>query len=283
VRVDGAVVARIAADSAKVLEREFIVRSDAPVLSLSDARVTEFELRKAVSHEAMQAARAPFDSLLQAAIRAKSADLVLRRAAAEHGWLDDEGVVSAYRKDLDAALIEAYLAETIVPSIKFNRDEFRTYWEQHPDEFRGPPQVQLGTIMVGTREEADEIVAKLSEGADFGYLRTQYAGRGHDAIETDKWVSPDIFSEEIREALARLQVGQSTGAFEVAGGWIIFKLKNRRPGALKTLEESDPQLRDIMFRRKLTELLDEHLALLKQRSRIELRDAAIQEYFGGGS
>jgi parvulin-like peptidyl-prolyl isomerase len=283
IRVDSDVITRIVADSAKMFTADFVVRSDAPVLSIGETHVTEFDLRKALSHKAMSAALAPFDSLLSATIDAKKGDLVLRVAAKTGGWFDDESVLKAYRQERDEALIEAYLAEIIVSRIKFNRDEFREYYEQHVDDFRGPPQVLLGTIMVGTREEADEIVSRLNDGADFGYLRTQYARPGHDAIETEKWVSPEIFSGEMRDEILRLQVGQSSGAFEVAGGWLVFKLKNRRPGEVKTEAEVDPQLREIFFQKKFNELLDEHLALLKERSDIVLHEAAIDEYFGSES
>ena len=222
----------------------------------------------------------PFESHLTAALEAERTQLVLEVAAFDAGWYDHEDVVVAYRQKLDETLIDAYLGEAVVSKIKFDRDEFSEYWEEHPDEFRAPPEVQLGTIMVGTREEADEIVARLQEGADFGYLRTQYARPGHDAMETDKWVAPGIFSDEIRAELLRLDVGRSSGPYEVAGGWFVFKLKNRRLGEVRPLEECELRLREIMFQDKFNALLDEHLALLKERSEIELHEAAIDEYFG---
>lgn len=281
VDVDSTVVEAIAADSARTLTPEFVVLSDRPVLSIGDTHVTEYELRKTLSHKAMRGAQESFSSHLEATLEAEKADLALRVAAAEAGWLDAAEVVDTYRKELERRLIEAYLSETVVSRIRFNRDEFREYWEQNPEEFPAPPQVQVGTIMVGTREEADEIKARLQEGADFEYLRSQYAPSGHDAVESNKWVSPGIFSEEIRDELLRIDVGEASGPYEVAGGsWFILKLKKRRMGEVKPLEECELQLREIMFERKFKTLLDEHLALLKERSEIELHEAAIDEYFG---
>ena len=83
----------------------------------------------------------------------------------------------------------------------------------------------LGTIMVGTRETAEEIMTRLHEGADFAYLRNQYARPGHDAIETDKWVSPAIFSDEIRDELIAggLAVIAIERAFEIPMGEVAMR------------------------------------------------------------
>jgi foldase protein PrsA len=279
-RGDSVVVADIMADSAQTFTPDFVAFSERPVISIGDAHVTEYELRKTISHNAMQSAMASFESHLTSALESEKASLVLKVAAIAAGWYDDEDVVVAYQAKLEETLIDAYLGEAVVSKIRFNRDEFLEYWEEHPEEFRAPPEVQLATIMVGTREEADEIVARLQEGADFGYLRTQYARPGHDAMETEKWVSPGIFSDEIRDELVRLDVGASSGPYEVAGGWFVFKLKNRRLGEVRPLEECELRLREIMFQKKFNALLDEHLALLKERSEIEIDEAAIDEYFG---
>jgi parvulin-like peptidyl-prolyl isomerase len=281
VRVDSLTLAEIAADSALAFTGEFLVDSDRPVLTVDGGHtVTSFELRKELSHNAMQSARTPFDTLLAEAIEKKREDLLLLRAAEEDGWLDNEAVVAEYEKDLERTLIDAYLTETIVPQIEFRRSEFQEYYDSHLDDFRGPPQVLLGTVLLGSKAEADEVASRLREGADIGFLRKQYSAHGTEAIEDSKWVSASIFSGEIRDALSRLEVGQSTDAFEVATGWMVFKLKDRRAGPLKSLEEADMQIREIMYRKIFKRLLDEHLELLRDRSDLELYGERIDEYFG---
>ncbi|GJM43848.1 MAG: hypothetical protein DHS20C21_06900 [Gemmatimonadota bacterium] len=281
VQIDRAVLARIQADSALVLRGEFIVPSPDPVLSLGqDLVVDEYELRRKISHVAMRAAQAPFDSLLTIAMDTKTTDLVLLQAARRDGWLDDPEVAKAHEKALGEALIEAYLGETIVAGITFDRAEFQEYYDEHVEEFRGPPQVRLGTIMVGDQKDAEDIAQRLREGADFDFIRKRHLHPGQEPTEKSAWSTLDIFSDEIKSELSELETGKTSRAFEVAGGWIVFKVKDRKQGEPKSIDDMELHLREIMFQREFNRRLDQHLALLKERSEVEFRQDDINEYFG---
>ncbi|MCA9730210.1 MAG: peptidylprolyl isomerase, partial [Candidatus Eisenbacteria bacterium] len=138
VSVDRVAMGRIVADSAQVFSGVFLRESTAPVLSVDrDRSVSEADLRREISHQAMGAGKAPFDSLVRAGVDAKSRDMVLSYAAEQAGSFDAPDVQAAYAREETQILLQAYLAETLVPQIKFRRDEFQAYYDENKDRYRG--------------------------------------------------------------------------------------------------------------------------------------------------
>ena len=59
----------------------------------------------------------------------------------------------------------------------------------------------------------------------------------------------------------------------------MLLIKNKKQGRLKTIEESDKKIREIMFQEKFNEISDKHLNLLKENSEIVYFEDLIDEYF----
>ena len=281
VNVDEEVLASLREDADVIFRGEFLTQVERPALSIdADHYVTETELRKEVSHTAMTSGTDPFETLLIKGIESAREKLVLSYHAEQEGYFDTPGVVHRYAQDLDTALIENYLAEVIVPRIVFNRAEFEEYYTSHSDDFREADQVKLAIIVVETEEEAREIEQRLAGGADFEFLKRQYEGTASDQVSQEEWASVAIFSQEIQEELAGLKIGGTSQAIQTRTDWMLFKVVDRRVGELKDLADVEMRIRQVMFQRKFNQLMDEHLALLKEHSEIVLNQEAIDTYFG---
>jgi len=282
--IDSTILSNIAKDADKILQVDFLKGTDNPVISINDEfLVTDNELRKEISHSVMTAGNSPFEVLMDKAIESKSEGLLLVHAAARSGFLDHPQVMKQYEASHDSARIEAFLSEMVVSQIVFSRDEFEQYYNEHLDEYREPDEFQLASIYVNSREKADEVVARLKDGADFRFVARQFSTEEIDIDEEKEWVSLGIFPDSLQTALALLAVGQTSQAFQAGRNWIVFKVKGRRPGRVKTMQEVDMRIREIMFQRKFEETLDKHLQTLKDNSIIEDNTAEIEKYFGKGS
>ncbi|MBD3336225.1 MAG: hypothetical protein GF355_11980 [Candidatus Eisenbacteria bacterium] len=278
------VLADIEADSSDVLRDTFLNGSGRPALEIEGGHaVTEAELRRAISRTSMGAGDRSFAANFRAALGSKKQELALLAAADSAGYLEQPELQARYGRDVRDTLIEAYLHETIASRIRFNREEFRRYYEENPDQFRAPDEVLLGTLTIQEEAKAQEVHERLEQGGDFEFLRRLYAEQGRYAEETSKWVSVTAFNEDIRAEINRLPVGGTTPPFQTPQGWVLFKVKDRRRGEVKPMEEVEPQLREIFFQKKFNERLDEHMALLKERSEIRRFEDNIEAYFENGS
>ena len=188
-------------------------------------------------------------------------------------------VASLYARSFDSALIEVYIQETVVPRITFNRAEFEAYYNDHPDQFREPEQFQLDHLEIADSARAAEMMKRLIDGADFAFVGRQFGAEFAGEDEKNQWIPLTSFPASIAGKIAASTAGGSVGPYRTADGWIIFRLRNRKPGRLKEMAEVDMKIREVMFQRKFDELLDETLHILKENAVIEYNQKALDGYF----
>ncbi|RME26607.1 MAG: hypothetical protein D6800_06180 [Candidatus Zixiibacteriota bacterium] len=281
VTTDTAALAFVVADSQNLFTQTFTSGSDRVVMRTADGqRVTDRQFRHRLSHLAMSMGTAPFDSILTVTLEKLTEQLVLTAAARREGYLNLPEVSQTYAHSRDSALIEAYLDETVVPQIRFRHDEFEAYYQAHLDDFRLPSSCQFDRLVVDSAAKAKEIARRLASGADFYYTGRQYGAKLSTPQEAAEWVDLQTFPDTIRQEIEHLNIGQTTAPHLTTEGWLILRLKARRPGTPQPLQDVEMQIRQVMFNKKFTEALDKTLAILKKNSQIEYRQQAIDAYFG---
>jgi len=276
---DSADIAAIRADSATLFSQDFMKGTDRAVFQIGGATVTDDGFRNEISHLAMSMATAPFDSIMGLAQRNIEEKLVLSETARREGYETRPELVRYVDHQRDSLLVEQYLAETVVPQIVFNRDEFEKYYREHIDDFREPTQYQFDRIIVDSQKTADEISRRLAEGADFYYIGRQMGAQVSTSAEASEWLTLGTFPESIQQEIDTLIVGQVTAPHQTTEGWLILRLKAQREGAPKPMEDVEMSIRQIMFQKKFAEILDKTLQILKDNSDIEYNEKAIDKYF----
>jgi len=276
------VLFEIRMDGDQVFESSFLIEDERPALSCGDRTTSAGAMRKAVSRLAMENGTTPFEQLMVMALDAEGERIALRAGAFAGGYGDRPEVEKEWLKDRDEALIQAYLAETIVEDITFRHDEFDAFYQEHIDDFRGPEQVRLDVVVLPDEGAARAMEEHLAQGADFDYVRNQHIPEQAGAGQPE-WAPLDVFSKVIRDEVERLETGGSSKAIPIPTGWMIFRVLDRRDGRLPTLEEVDMQIRQVMFQRKFNERLDDHIELLKERSEIVRHEESLKRYFSAGS
>ncbi len=276
-------MAAIIGDSSMVLTGEFLRVDPAPVIQISGGdAVTVTELRKAISHEVMQNALAPFSENLNKARRKTTSQLVLAEAARAGGYFEDPGVEELVAKDLEQALIETYLTDTVASRIKFKRAEFDEFYQENQEKFRGPEEVSLDILILDNQADAEDAAKRLAEGADFGFIFAEYNPGQEATLGKSRYIKKDQLSKPFRDQLANMDVGESSQAVEMPMGWMVFKLAGVQPGALPPMEAVEVEIRKVIYQRKFNALLDEHLELLKEHSDIRKFDKKIEAYILSG-
>ncbi len=279
--VDSAAVNEIARNTASVLDSTFQRGSERPVAQLVKVPVvSEQDLRRETAHSAMSQATTAIDTLLYQSLNKLVEDQLLYRAGLDAKLDTLSWVNRRLESTKDSVLIEVYLKETVASRIKFNRDEFQQYYNENQDKFREPDNLTLREVLIESQELADSAVALLQDGADFSYVADKYRKGAKELAEQNVDASMDAFPKSIQADLAKLSPGQSSKAYPTAEGWIVFKLLDRKPGRVKTLEEVDMNIREVMFQQKFSKMLDETLSQLKANSKIVMFDEAIEKYLG---
>jgi parvulin-like peptidyl-prolyl isomerase len=276
-------LAAIIADSSLVLRGEFLKEDPTPVIQVASGNaVSGTELRKAVSHEVMQNATAPFGENLNKGRRKKTAELVLAEAARAQGYFEDPGVEDLVEKDLEQALIETYLNDTVGSKIKFNRAEFEEFYEENKEKFRGPDEVSLDILILDDPAKAEDAAQRLADGADFGFIFAEFNPGQETTLGKSRFIKKDQLSQSFRDQLVNMEVGDSSQAVEMPMGWMIFKLVGEKPGAIPPLDAVEMEIRKVIYQRKFNTYLDEHLELLRANSEILIFEDRVKAYILSG-
>lgn len=276
-------IAGVMADSALVLKGDFLKEDPEPIIQIpGGGAVTGTQFRKAVSHEVMQNATAPFGENLVKARRKETSGLVLAHAAKAGGYFVVPEVEAKVAKDMEQGMIETYLSDTVASRIKFNRAELDEFYEDNKEKFRGPDEVQIDILILENEAEARDAARRLAEGADFGFIFAEYNPGQEATLGKSRHIKKDQLSKPFRDQLVNMEVGDSSQAVQMTMGWMVFKLTDVKPGTVAPMESVEMEIRKVIYQRKFNEYLDEHLALLKEHSEIVRFDAAIEAYILSG-
>lgn len=127
-----------------------------------------------------------------------------------------------------------------------------------------------------TRELAERLSRRLDSGGDFGAAVRRYS-QAVSAAEGGEvgWISPDNLPPEVAEALAGLEPGDVSRPVEVEGGLSILKVLDRRQGPAGAIDPDDPQVREQVRNRLMSQqgqrLAQGLLQELRRDALIEIR------------
>ena len=123
----------------------------------------------------------------------------------------------------------------------------------------GEKEYHARHILVGTEDEAKQIIAKLKGGAKFEDLAKQSKDPGSAQNGGDlDWASPASFVPEFSKAMTSLQKGAITETpVHSQFGWHVIKLEDVRPAKIPPLEEVKQQVAESLQQRKLATFREE--------------------------
>jgi peptidyl-prolyl cis-trans isomerase C len=203
-------------------------------------------------------------------------EVILSEYAATHGVeIPAEKIAASVRNDAGATVIEKRdemrrqkLIGDMSETIPMPTDaEVRSYYEQHPTEFRSGEELHVKQILVHDEAMAGEIAQKLKTGGSFDELSSQYslapnAKKGGEIGYVSRGELPKMFEDEI----FALKPGNVSGIIRTDSSFHIFKVEDRRPPGVIDLATASPVVRE----RLKDDAIREQMAQLVMRARSEL-------------
>src|SRR4030042_3496216 len=165
---------------------------------------------------------------------------VFSREARKVGLEKDTEVANEIKRRTDEILANAFRKKFIEGKIQVSDKEIEDYYQSHPDEFSSPlpVNVKLKTILVKTKEEAENILKELKEGASFGTLAKEKsidpsASQGGDI----GWIGKGERDPEVEKVAFSLEKDGVSGAIKTANGYQIIKVIDKRGGGVRPFDE----------------------------------------------
>lgn len=263
--------------------------SDIVAVAGKNIAITRLELELAI---ARYKAASRKDTLTKAETAGVLEDLIRRRLmlqTAEVKAYKMDPAIAAKVKDYEDTLIVArWVEDKIRSKVQVAEQEIRAYYQNNRQEFRTPPKVKARYILLRTRADAETVIQKLREGADFAKLAKQYSidlptGQRGGVIGT---ISESKQPSALGKVLFLLAQEEISDIVTTKAGYAIFKADQVFAPGFKPYDTVHDDIRGKLFRRKARDSFKQIVQNLEQKAGIKIfteRLAALEQTPGNAS
>ena len=194
--------------------------------------------------------------------------------------LDDKALIDTLRAQVLASRVWSALAE----GVSLTEERARGYYEAHKEDLTIGEEVRLRIIAVDSRAEAEEILAALRKGENFGRLaRSRSKGvRAKQGGDTG-WGDARTLPPPLGQAVAALKEGDVAGPVQRgADEYLLVGLQGRRPLRAKSLADARPEIERRLLPEIRREAIEAWLAEQEKRAKIEIFDRPVSLTNGEG-
>jgi peptidyl-prolyl cis-trans isomerase C len=190
----------------------------------------------------------------------------------------------AYKDFLRRRLtVEAYLKDRVTSTIRVRQEEVNEVLRERSGDPPAPDTIRARHILIrvplgasekmrlAARQEADEVVRLISEGADFDELARRYSDcpskeRGGDL----GYLSRGTMSQPFEEAAFGLRPGTTSGVVVTSFGFHVIKVEERQEARRPSPEEEEKRIRESLREEKVRHALEEHIDLLRRQASVRI-------------
>jgi parvulin-like peptidyl-prolyl isomerase len=240
---------------------------DSPDANRDDV-VTE-ELNRLVSEQVV------LNYAAKAGVTVSDAELAARlRSLHGEEWKDDDlRYREAVRREM---IVDRAVIVELAPRARVAETALQAYYDEHRAEYLVPERAQVRQIVVEERAKAEELHARLTQGADFASLARANSLAPEAAAGGEL---PPFARGELPEAFDRafeLEPGQISPVIESPYGFHVFLLESKLPPAEPTFEELRAKLEAELGQRHLEELRRDWLRSLRKAAEIQTNDRFLE-------
>lgn len=193
---------------------------------------------------------------------------LLARLAVDRGLLPEDAAAgrNLRRRAVDRLLADAELAEGGAVA----GEAVVEFYAAHPERFERPPRVRLRQILTEERQLAEDALAEIRAGADFGAVARRLAGEGgtDDAAGGDTSgngfvggslgeLSREDLPPAFAEVILELEPGEVSGVVEAEYGFHLFQVTEKLPAETVPLEVAWDEIERELLQRRADRLLTE--------------------------
>jgi peptidyl-prolyl cis-trans isomerase C len=175
------------------------------------------------------------------------------------------------------------LAQEFAAEVKITEKEMKTYYDEHPAEFKSPEKVKMGHIQVivgadaneekhaAAKKKIKEAWARAKKGEDFAELAKEYSEGPSSAKGGDLgWVAKSNMLPEFEKVAFSLKPGQISEIFTTKYGYHIIKVYEFKEASEISYDEAKPKIQALLKKKKLRPWIKEHIKNLVSKAKVEI-------------
>lgn len=159
---------------------------------------------------------------------------------------------------------------------KRGEEDIIQFYNVYSDQLMGGEKVLIAQIIVDSKEQAERLMGKIKQGESFSTLAMKYS-LGPNAREGGElgWFNLTQIQNSLRAIISSLKEGEIAGPIKINEKFYrILQVKKRQQ---LSLEKWEKRIKDYLFRKKMTNRLNDWLKKLREESFIQIMDRDLKE------
>lgn len=203
---------------------------------------------------------------------------IMAQEAQHKGYGQKEEIVRQAKRQEEYLILTKLVNQIILAGLEVTEEEVRHYYQGHAEQFTMPGRIKVGHILVSTRKEAEEILARIRAGASFEQLAKELSQNPLTAAKGGEigWLARQPVTNPVTEAAFSLNPGEVSGPVEGPNGFHLIKVWERKEKTLAPFSRVKGVTARRLLGEKRQQRIDQWLEKLKASAEIEVKDEVIQ-------
>jgi peptidyl-prolyl cis-trans isomerase C len=168
-------------------------------------------------------------------------------------------------------VIQAIIAKKATETSPVTETAVKDYYEQNISKYKQPETVKLRLISTKNETKANDMLAKIKDGDDFGDIARNMSEDDYRLQNGDTgYFHRGKLLPEIEDIAFKMKVGEISDVFKADDKWVIAKLEDKKPEHQLSFEETKDRLKKEMEAKQEQELNEKWIAGLKAKAKIEI-------------
>lgn len=180
---------------------------------------------------------------------------------------------SDLRAEIEISLLYQLLVGKITGDLAVSEAEAKAYYQENQALFSDPGGMRIYHILVDTEPQAQELIGKLKQGADFAALAAQYSkdpGSKDQGGDVGTVSETSNFVPEFKQAALALRPGElSPNPVKSQFGYHVIKAGEKEAASQRSFDKVKAQLKDQLLAEKKENAFGNYLQQLRASAALE--------------
>jgi peptidyl-prolyl cis-trans isomerase SurA len=181
-------------------------------------------------------------------------------------------------------LTQEVMRKEVGSRINIGNEEVKKYYDEHPQEFTRPEQVELSEILLSTegkspeeieavQKKAEDLHNRVVKGDEFSEIAKRYS---EGSTAKDQGGELGAFTKgkldsKLEDVVFKMDKGQVTDVIQAKTGFEILKVDNHYQSGLQPLEKVENEIMNRLYMQKMQPTMRDYLAQLRQESYVMVK------------
>jgi parvulin-like peptidyl-prolyl isomerase len=175
------------------------------------------------------------------------------------------------KKDIQRQLLIEQARAEIVKDVGVSNEDVENYYQEHKEEFSLPERYKVYIVKVKEERAAHVLQEAKQDPAAFDDMALNTSSAELRQINKNARLTPkESFPEEMWQNLKKMKKGSIAGPVEAARGMFLYKLIDREPAHLQSIEEVSSRIKHFLLEKKKDEEFNKWFGQEKERFPVKM-------------